>query len=158
MNTIAFSCLEVTTIPVITAQAYSSGKQLGGIQTLTSACQGQNRLSQLLNVTVLDADNQSSAINVLLFNQSPTIASADTATFSATAANLKLQLVGSFQILSTDYFTAGTVSVASVAMGNAFFKSLDNAGALYAVAISAGTPTYASTSSIQFRWAFASHF
>lgn len=159
MQTIAFNTSEVVVTPAVTASsAYSSGQQVGGIQTLANVCITQARIAQLLTFSVIDIDNQKAPLVVFLFNQNPTVTSVDGGTFAITAANFKSQLVGSFSISAADYVSAASKANAAVNFSNSFFNNLDPNGSLYAALVTTGTPTYTSTSSLVCRWVFAKHF
>lgn len=159
MNSSALQLVEFDITPTVTASsAYSSGQQVGGLQTLNYPAIAQGRFAMLATLTILDIDNQKAALTVLLFNSSPTIASIDKGTFSITAAALKATCIGQFPIVAGDYATAGSIAVATKTYSNAFLNSIDNAGQLFAAVVTTGTPTYTTTTSLMFRWVFAKNF
>lgn len=150
--------LEIVVTPTVsTSPAYTAGDQVGGIQTLPGACLGR-AVSTLLSVSVVDKASQNAALTIFFFNQLPTIASSDNAAFDLTDANM-LNCVGAVTIAATDYQSSSSNSVATIKMGScglAVMSSVtdSNSGALYAVAKTTGTPTYASTTDLQFRYVF----
>lgn len=153
--------------PTITATSYSAGQQLGGILTIPNIVrQSQNYAlasAELRNINILDSDNQKAAIDFWFFNQSPTITSVDHGTFAMTKANFQAQCIGAVSV-GTSYSSNGTLAVSSDAkptslileIPNTNLQSAANANSnnIYAVAICQGTPTYASTSSLIFQFAF----
>lgn len=152
----------ITAAPTITANsAYVSGYRLGSIMSFPYAVREDTNLltgvSQLVEVTILDKDKQDAAIDLWLFNASPTIASADHAAFSMTAANLVATSLGYVSVGSA-YSDAATVSCSTTSnLGKIIqIPSTLTTGAttLYAVAVVRGTPTYTTTTSLQFQLSF----
>lgn len=158
MQSTGLTLNQVELTPTITAAAYSSGKQVGGIQTIPGVCLDQNRFAQLINVTLTDADKQSAAMTIFFFDVSPTVTSVDTGSMAMTAANLALQCIGHVAIAAGDYQPMAAVSVASKDFDLKYLKTRHEAANLYAIAMTTGTPTYATTTSLKFKYVFAKHF
>lgn len=169
-NTPRFNASKVISItPTIsTSPAYSSGDQLGGIMTLPDAVRQDlivnYGISELVGVTILDGSKQDSPIDIWFFNQSPTITSTDNAPFAMTAANQALQCIGVVQLGASGlYSDAASVSVCSNQNLNKVFKipgadswlgtTVTNTS-IYAIAVVRGTPTYSTTTSLQFQFEF----
>lgn len=138
--------------PTITAGAYSSGYQVGGIQTLTSL--GFN--NTLLSVTVADAGKQSAALTIFFFNSLPTVTSSDNTTLNISDAQMAANCIGAVLIPAANYETVSLNSFATVGVSSAglMLRSNDPNLHLYAVIKTTGTPTYASTSDLVFRYMF----
>lgn len=159
MTTAGLKCGENDITPVISAAVYSAGNQVGGIQALTHASIEENRITQLQTLNIIDVDNQKAAMTVLFFNQPPVVSSTDKTAFAITAANAKAQCIGQIQVLAANYATVGSVAVATLQFTNYFTQSLTStAGNIYAIAVTSGTPTYTTTSSLVFKYVFAQHF
>lgn len=152
----------VAQTPTITSgSAYAAGNQLGGIMTFANVIRQETGLQfstcKLMEVTVLDADKQNSAIDIWLFNQSPTVTSADKQAFAMTAANQAAQCIGVVTIGSTTYSSAAAVSTATAVNLQKFIHipgTVANPANVYAIAIVRGTPTYTTTTSVQFQFSF----
>lgn len=149
----------VTVTPTITANsAYAAGNQIGGIMTITDVVrQDTNQkfgTSELVEVTILDAQKQDSPIDVWFFNQSPTVTSTDHAAFAMTYANMQNQLIGVVQLGATGtYSDANATSACTTANLNMPLQvasTVANPTNIYAIAICRGTPTYTSTTSLTF--------
>ena len=150
---------DVTVIPTITASsAYASGNQIGGLLTIPGVNAGGSEGTRLEKIVVVDKAGQSAAVDVLVFNAAPSVGS-DKAAVAISAADLATKCIGNAKILSADYSSAGTPSVATYTRpsGPLFAKPVQGGAAtLYAVLVSRGTPTFTSTSDIivkfQFSW------
>lgn len=152
--------IEVTPT-VSTTPAYTAGDQVGGVITLTDVIRQDSNLgygtAKLTDISVFCKSANSSAYEVLLFRNSPTMTSTDN---------------GSFQITSANAATAGYIGRAS--FGNSYTTSGASAGAgvnafssdaninltvrklstetlptnIFAVVKTTGTPTYTSTTDL----------
>lgn len=165
----------ISVTPVISTSIYASGDQIGGIMTLTDVIRNQSipntvsgsdlgwGWSEICEVTVLDSDKQDVAFDIWLFNQSPTVTSTDNAAFAMTAANMKLQCIGVIKGIGanssgdSNYSDAAAVSTSSNPNINKPVQvpfSATNKTNIYAIAVVRGTPTYTTTSSLQFQFSF----
>lgn len=145
--------VEVT--PTITAGAYSSGDQVGGIQTLTGVnLDGGGSPGWLRSVTILDKAQQKKAIDLFFFDESPTITSADGDTVAIADAVMADTCIGHVTIAAADYKDIGsTSSVACTRVSDCLLKPFKD-GKVYVVAVVRDTPTYTSTSDLVFRYVF----
>jgi len=147
----------VKVTPTISSSpAYSSGDQIGGIQTLTGAMINGGT-GTLMSVVVLDKAAQKSALNIWFFKNQPTMASTDNAAFDITDANLVLaEPLGFVSIAAADYVDSSSNAVGQASLADAIMvQSAASDGTIYAVVESAGTPTYGSTSDLVFTYFFA---
>lgn len=147
----------ISATPTITASsAYVSGNQLGGIMTLVDVVRTDNNIKQgtalLTEVTILDADSQNAAIDIWFFSVSPTLVSSDHAAFNITDANLAAQCIGVVSVGSA-YSASSSNSISSTTNLNKSV-SVPSGTTIYAVAIVRGTPTYTTTTSLQFKFNF----
>lgn len=151
----------VNITPTISASpAYTSGDQLGGIMTLTDVIRQDSNTSigtsMIASINILDKGLQSAAIDIWFFNQSPTVTSTDNAAFSLSDANLVAQCIGAVSI-GTSYSTSALNSVSTNSNLNIPVQVVSTATAptnIYAIAIVRGTPTYTSTTDLQFQFCF----
>jgi hypothetical protein len=152
--------------PTISTSIYASGDQLGGIMTLTDAVRQDTNVefgfSELVEVTILDASIQNAAMDIWLFNQSPTVTSTDNQPFSMSDANQALQCIGWVSVGATASYSASALnSVSTTANLNKPCQVISlktapkaNPTNLYAIAVVRGTPTYGSTTALQFQFSF----
>lgn len=146
------SVLKTLTItPTLDTNAYTSGDRMGSLVTLSSAFVVAQGRMNILSVNVIDKAKQNAAFEIILFNQQPTIASADNAAIDFTDANADY-IVGVIPILTTDYTTAyGSNSQATkmnvnlVVQGAAPAANGVTGKALYALLVARGAPTYAAS-------------
>lgn len=159
--------IEVT--PTVSASsAYTAEDQVGGIQTISetitdhlkrtrvvSPAADENSVATLLTVTVHDKAKQSAALEIFFFDELPTVASSDNAAISITDAEMAGKCVGVVSIGASDYKNVAASSIACVGLSQALaMRSKTDNGVLYAVAKTTGTPTYASTTDLVFRYVF----
>lgn len=146
---------------ISTSPAYTSGDQIGGIMTIANAVREDTNallgVSQLVDVTILDADKQNAAMDIWLFNTSPTVTSTDNAAFAMTAANQAAQCIG-FVSVGASYSGAAAVSCASTTNLGKIVQIPSTlttpSSSLFAIAIVRATPTYTTTTSLQFQFSF----
>jgi hypothetical protein len=129
---------------------------VGGIQTLTGACLNQGGGATLASLVITDKGKQSAALTVFFFDELPTVVSVDNGTIDISDAEMADKCLGSVSLAAASYVN---VSANSVVTGPAsstglYMKSRDTDGKLYAVVKTTGTPTYASTSDLTFKYSF----
>jgi len=156
-NQVGGYSVSIGVTPTISTSAYTTNFQLGGIQTLTSACQYNGATSNLKSLIVIDNDNQAASISIFFFNQLPTIISTDHNGFAVSTSELSGKCVGVARVSSSNYDTTTSSAVATVFTPSCSLamRSLTDGGHLYAVAKVTSTPTYSSTSSLKFVYLFA---
>lgn len=137
----------VTVTPTISTSAYADGDQLGGVLTLTNAMDDIRDTGAVLSVTVIDKAKQNDPLDILIFDQSPTVASSDNAILDITDAEMADKFLGRIQVTADDYSELSACSVASV-NGIGLFIASRGSKNLYAILQSRGTPTYTSTSDL----------
>ena len=141
----------VTVTPTVDTSIYASGDQIGTLFTITGALKlFQSGL--LESVTVVDKSKQKSAINIILFNQSTAVASADNAALDITDALMATNSLGYVPVAAADYKDLNANSIATVRGLNLSVSSTgDN---LYGIILSGGTPTYTSASELVITFGF----
>lgn len=132
--------------PTLDTNAYATGDRMGSIVTVAGAFPANGSKINILSVSVLDKAKQNAAFEILLFNQLPTIASADNAAIDLTDTE-QLKLVGVIPVLTTDYTTAyGSNSQATKMNVNLVIPAYVSSTNLYALLVCRGAPTYAADS------------
>jgi hypothetical protein len=160
MQSIASNYSQAEVTPTVTAAAYSANNQVGGIQTLTGVCFDENRFGQLSSITLIDKAAQSAAMSIFFFDQLPTVASTDKNALDITDAEMASKCIGQVTIAAGDYQSTSSNSVAC----KTFSLPLKSravgtpGGTLYVVVKTTGTPTYASTSDLVFKYTFVRAF
>lgn len=153
--------IEIT--PTITAGAYSSNQQLGGIQILPDVVRWdsntQRGQAQLVEVTLLNkAVGAFPSIEIWFFRSLPTLVSTDHATFDLTDANMLLSLGVVSVNLTTNYSTSSSNMVSTTPIINKMFQLEPVSGVavttLYAVAKITNAPTFTSTTDLVFQYNF----
>lgn len=120
--------------------------------TLSNASLNPGGLVELEDLLIIDGATQSQAIDVLIFESSPTIASADNAAINIADAEM-LKLVGSVSVAAASYKATASNSYVHATALQMMMKPAGPSGAtpasrdLYALMVCrSGTPTYAASS------------
>jgi hypothetical protein len=146
-----YSTVSVT--PTITSGAYSANDGIGGKMTLSNALRTSNAGGTWQSLLVSDKNNQKAQLNVLLFNYDPTSGSYTDNSPLILGSDIS-KLIRNVTINASDYQTvAGSVAIADINVMQTVNGGSTN-GTLYAVAMTPGTPSYASTSDITFQFGF----
>lgn len=152
--------VQITVTPTLDTSAYAANDRLGSIMTLTNVILNPGGLVELEDVLIVDGATQSQAIDVIIFDSLPTIASADNAAIDFTDAQA-LKIVGSVSVAAASYkATASNSYVQAGNLGIMMRAALPDSpqgspsNNLYAILVCrSGTPTYAA-SSLQVRFKF----
>lgn len=137
---------QVTVTPTLDTNIYASGDRLGSLMTIddSSGFIQKGKLYLLEHVLILDQAKQSVALDCLMFDGSPTIASADNAAIDITDAEMA-KCAGYFQVVAASYVALANSSVVQ-ALPNIVLRP-DATGKIYALlVVRSGTPTYAAGS------------
>jgi hypothetical protein len=147
--------IAVKVSPAVTAGLYAANDVVGGKQTLTSAVRASGGTSRLENLIINDRGNQKAAGYVLIFDSDPTAATL-TNDAAMTLSTDDLKVVARIDVSAADYVTLGSDSkaVADIPYAGRLLKASGSAN-LFAVFVTTGTPTYASTSDLQFTYNFS---
>lgn len=140
----------ISVTPTIDANIYASGDFLGGLQTISGAGRVGVGSGVLHSVLVSDLDKEGADIDILIFDSNPsgTTVTNQSAADIADADTPKIVCV--IQVTSDSAFNDTGVSFATGQ--NCIFKGDTATGTIYAVAVVRGTPTYASTTDLTFRY------
>jgi len=128
--------------PTLDTSAYASGDRVGSLMTLTGV--GEAGAGCVLDkVVIVDSAKQSSALKIFLFNAAPTLVGADNAAADISDADMTDKCIGVVNVATGDYHALNANSVADTT----YDKAIKSPGAtVYALIVSAGSPTYAATS------------
>ena len=138
---------------VSTTPAYASGDAVGGKQTITSACRLSSGDTILQTLTVVDKGNQKQPLTILLFDSDPSAATiTDNSAFVFSTDISKL--VAKVNVLAADYETVNSIGIATLGNLGVLMKASGSAN-LFAAVVTTGTPQYASTSDLIFKYGFA---
>lgn len=139
----------ITIRPVLQfAGAYSAGGQMGSVLTLVAGADNVNFSGAVLSLVVIDKAKQSSALDVLFFNASPTLTSTDNTALSISDAEMEAKFIGRVSIAATDYTATAVNSDATVKAVGLLSQGTPASTSLFAVVQSQGTPTYTSASDL----------
>lgn len=132
--------------PTLDTNAYAANDHLGTLGTLypNSGDQRGAAASVLKSVTVIDDAAQGAEIHFYFFNESPTIASSDNAALNIADAEME-KCIGYVTVAAADYEALSASSVATKEVYLPVRPAKDD-GAIYVIAKSGGSPTYAADS------------
>ena len=133
--------IEVTPALANFASAYAANDQLGIVNTLANALSDEKGISKLVSVSILDKAKQKKALDVFLFDASPTLVSADNDEFEMTDANM-LKCIGVVKVDAADYSDNKNSAVATIQNLNLMLQGVAASTSLYCVLVTRGTPTY----------------
>jgi len=152
---------QIRVTPTISTSAYTSGDQLGGVQTLTNAvADAADKSTRLQTLVVIDKDSEGPALELMFFSELPTVASSDNAALDVSDSEMAAKLLGVVSIASGDWVTLGGVKVANFANLNldCYATGLDASGkrisSVYALAMIAEAKTYTATTDLVFVYNF----
>lgn len=138
--------LMIQTSPTITATSYSAGQDIGGAISFSGATRLSAGSGVIQSVGISDKAKQSAAIDLIFFNAAPS-APTDHATFNPSSSDIA-KIIGIVSVTASNYSAFSANSTAFVGnIGLPF--TLTSGTTLNCVAVSRGTPTYASTSDLQ---------
>lgn len=140
-----------TVTPTLDTSAYASGDRLGSIVRLADMFGPSQGAAKLSSLVVLDKATQSQSLDLILFSQLPTIASADNAAIDISDTEAE-KIVGEVSVITTDYKATASNSTATIkgidllvqaVQSNANERGRD---LWFLLVCRSGTPTYAANS------------
>ena len=141
--------VEVT--PTLDTNIYADGDRMGSIFEIPNAVAVDKGHALWVSLVALDKDGQSKAFDVYLFNDKPTIASADNAAIDIIDTEME-KFIGMFSIEESDYGSLAANSVGfqkdfAIPIHNNVSKIQTGTGGLsqrsvWGVLISRGAPTH----------------
>lgn len=134
--------------PVVNTTPVASGDCYGGILTFPNAIRTNSGTGVLQTITVIDTDNVKPAMDVILFNSTP---SAGTYTNNATPvfSTDSPKITGKVSVYASDYTTYGSLAMAEVPVsGRVLTSDVSN---IYGISVTtaATTPTQATPVTIK---------
>ena len=144
---------DVQVTPTIGTSQYADGDQLGALFTIDTGIADDNKNLTLMSVTVIDQDDESAALDILLFDESPTIASSDNAALNVGDDEMVDKYIGHVSIAADDYVDLAANAAATKTNVNLNCRAVIN-GELYGIIRCGGTPTYAATDDLTLRFTF----
>lgn len=135
-------------VPALSLAAYDVADQVGAVNNLGLALDINNDSASLLSIVVVDASMQKADLDILLFNEAPTVASVDNAPLSITAAEMAAKFLGKISISGADYSDLATCSVATVTGIGLLLEGITEAKTLHAVVQCQSTPTFVSATDL----------
>ena len=142
--------------PTISTGAYSSGQVIGGLQTLKDFFDSPSGVTEIIGAEIADGAKQNVALNLVIFGGKPAGSYSDGSTFNPSLADLKL-IDSVIPIPTTAYTSFSANSWAQLNNIRNKVSASYNAQQLgpnsiaknaYLVIVSAGAPTYGSTTAI----------
>ncbi len=115
---VAFAEVEARSLavtPVITADAYSQGDQIGTYTKLSEILESSSGTIDLKTLVVIDKAKVKHDLQLLFFNAVPTLASADNAAVSFTDAVAADNFIGRYSVAEADYVDTADNSQATKA-------------------------------------------
>lgn len=137
-------------VPVISTSAYVAGYTVGGIQTLSNVVAPRSS-GQIHSLLILDKSNQKAALDILIFELNPT-ASTTTDHAAFVLSTNDVNVIARIAVAGSDYVQIGTESFAQKSGLDLSVQAVNGSFNLFAVPVTSGTPTYTSTSDLQFVW------
>ena len=143
-----------TITPVIVPAAYASNDQIGVLLEIPEAVDADGDTATVLSLVVIDKASQSSKLDILLFSDEPTVASADNAAVNISDAEMAAKYLGRVGVEAADYVaTAGSTDATKSGIG-LLVQAAKGKRSIYALVQSKGTPTYASASDLVIKLGF----
>lgn len=139
----------VEVVPTVDTNVYAAGDQLGGIQTITGAFPLGVQNGRLETLIVVDKDKQNAEMNILFFDELPTVASVDQGALDVADAQLVDKCIGHAHVAGSDYAQLANGSVACVTPN---LKVSGKLSTIYAVVQCLGTPTYSTAAALAFKY------
>lgn len=139
----------IAVTPVINNQIYADKDQMGaGGLELAYALDDVGGTCTIRSVTVIDKAIQSAAIDLLFFNSSPTVTSANNDALAITDAEMVSKFLGRVSIPAASYVAQAGASDCTVCNIGLICKGVAGSRSLYVIPVSRGTPTYSAASDL----------
>lgn len=148
--------IEAVATPTIDTAIYASGDRIGTVMTFSEAAMAPERGGKVMGVIVYDAAVQKSVLNLWLFHNTPTVASADNAALDITDANMvAASPIGFIPIAAADYVDTASNAVAFHYLSDPGLPYVagpsaagGGAGTIFGLLESGGTPTYGAATAL----------
>ena len=147
---------EVTATPTIDTNAYASADHLGTVMTLTDVVPLSGGSVKLDKIVVVDKAKQSSALDILFFNASPTLTSVDNGALDISDSEMASKFLGSVRLAQAEYIDLNVNSTITVRNVELNLRAANGSTTLYAILQSRGSPTYGAASDLVVKLSFES--
>lgn len=149
-----FEKIFVTVTPTISTSAYADGDHLGSLMAIDTFRNWS--VFMLDDIEVIDLAQQSAEIDIFFWAATPTFTSSDNAAFALSDAQIT-NCIGVVTIPAASYADTAAQSVATVDVKKVLLSedapsSDSDVFTIYAQAVSRGTPTYADTDELIFKF------
>lgn len=143
--------LRVSVTPTISTSIYTSGDVIGGLQTIAGAARASGGSGTILSIVVLDKTQAvRAAMDLLFFDRSVTVA-ADNAAVAMSDADMA-NCLGVVSIGPYNTAWPGTPLNSVSTLLNVGLPYVLNGTDLFVVPVVRATPTYVSTSDLEFKY------
>lgn len=126
--------------PVLDTNAYADGDVMGSTTTVTNAVRVAGGVSMLVSVSVLDEDDQGTALDIVFFKNTQSLGT-DNAAPSISDANAR-DYLGHVSVLATDFIDVGGSRLATPPIDPLLLKAASASRNLFVGLISRGAPTH----------------
>lgn len=144
----------VTATPTIDTAIYAAGDRVGSLMTLANVADESSGIVVLKSLIIVDQTALTAATDVLFFDSSPTIASADNAALNITDAEMTARFIGRVVVATGDFTALAANSVAVKAGIELMMRPALGTRDIYCLLQARGTPTYTSTTSLTLKFLF----
>lgn len=144
----------VQVIPTVsTSPAYTAADVVGGKMTIQNVCKNSGDPCVLDEIKLIDKSNQKPVLEIIFFEADPTATTfTDNAALAINAADMS-KVLGRVPVASGDWVTVGGIGIADVKNIGMMFRALAGT-TVYAVAVTSSTPTFTSTTAIEYEFVF----
>jgi hypothetical protein len=129
--------------PTLTvAGAYAIGDVIGTPNKASNAVDSVGGQMIIRSVSLVDAAKQNQPIDLIFFDDLPTLSNPDNGAFALTDAEMLSKCIGKISVLAADYADAAASSIASKIDLSLVLQAVHGKRDIYCVAVSRGTPTF----------------
>lgn len=144
----------VSVTPTVDTSIYASGDVIGGLMTFSNAVGYQSTTGIVTSATVSDKNSTASDLELWVFSSNPSASTfTDQAAFTIADADIT-KVISVISLGSTSRFDAANNGVKY--LGSISCPVSTTSKTLYAVLVSRGTPTFATSSDVTVKLAIAS--
>lgn len=137
--------------PPVDTAIYASGDLLFAPIEMPNSVLNTKGVSHLRSLLILDAANQKSAMDLLIFDRDPGSLGALNAAVDVSETQLSY-LVALFSVASADYATVkATTNAAASKVPNLFLPAKQNSKSFWLAGISRGTPDYVAATDLRIK-------
>lgn len=149
----------ISVSPTISTSAYTAGDNVGGAMTLSDAARIDGGTCVIESIAIVDKDSEEAVFDFHFFSDAPS--ATDNAAFDPTDTQLVDHYLGTvYGVGDSDvdsqsvYSTFSDNSVCSKRNIGLVLECATDSRAIYCVVTTQGTPTYTSTSDLNFKFGF----